>query len=335
MSAPTFQHRAAHLNRQVATRFDEVAQILEEQGANPFRVRAYRRAAGTLRELPRPVSQVLEEGGLAALEALPHVGESLARSIRDLVLTGRLPMLQRMRGEADPVALFLTVPGIGRKTAERLHHDLGLESLEDLEAAAHDGRLAALPGLGPKRLAGVRESLAQRLSRVRRPGQAPAESPAAFELLDVDREYRVRAREGRLPRIAPRRLNPTREAWLPILHTERGGRHYTALYSNTPRAHRLGATRDWVVIHLESPWEGQWTVITARHGPLAGQRIVRGREAECARLYGARRVVVTRSREAPELEDVPEPRGRLPASPAGGPRRGEGSAAEPAQSPGR
>jgi DNA polymerase (family 10) len=286
MNAPTLRHRPALLNRQVASRLDEVAQILEEQGANPFRVRAYRRAAGTLRELSRPVSQVLETGGMEALEALPHVGESLARSIRDLVLTGRLPMLQRMRGEADPVALFLTVPGIGRKTAERLHHDLGLESLEDLETAAHDGRLAALPGLGPKRLAGVRESLAQRLSGVRRPGKAPAEPPPVAELLDVDREYRARASGGGLPRIAPRRLNPTGEAWLPILHTERGVRHYTALYSNTPRAHRLGATRDWVVIHLDAPGEGQWTVITARHGSLAGRRIVRGREAECARRQG-------------------------------------------------
>jgi putative hydrolase len=269
----------------VASRLDEVAQILEEQRANPFRVRAYRGAASTLRQLQRSLGEVLEEGGLDALEALPRVGESLARSIRDLVLTGRLPMLQRMRGETDPVALLLTVPGIGRKTAARLHDDLGLESLEDLEAAAHDGRLAALPGFGPKRVAGVRDSLAQRLSRVRVSAGASAEPPTVSELLDLDREYRRRASAGRLPRIAPRRLNPTGEAWLPILHTERGGRHYTALFSNTPRAHRLRTTRDWVVLHLDTHPEGQWTVITARRGWLAGRRIVRGREAECARLY--------------------------------------------------
>jgi hypothetical protein len=286
MSSSPLEHGPARLNRQVASRLDEVAQILDEQGANRFRVGAYRRAAETLRQLERPVSEMLEQGGLEALEALPHVGESLARSIRDLVFTGRLPMLQRMRGEADPVALFLTVPGIGRKTAERLHNDVGLETLEDLEAAAHDGRLAALPGFGPKRLTGVRESLLQRLSRVRGPGRARADPPPISELLDVDREYRARAAAGTLPRIAPRRLNPTREAWLPILHTERGGRHYTALFSNTPRAHRLGATKDWVVIHLDTPPEGQWTVITAHHGLRAGRRIVRGREAECARRYG-------------------------------------------------
>jgi DNA polymerase/3'-5' exonuclease PolX len=86
------------------------------------------------------------------------------------------------------VALLLTVPGIGRRTAERLHHDLGLESLEELEAAAHDGRLETIAGFGPKRLAGIRESLAQRLAPVRRPRAADATAPPAGELLEVDAE---------------------------------------------------------------------------------------------------------------------------------------------------
>jgi hypothetical protein len=107
------------------------------------------------------------------------------------------------------------------------------------------------------------------------------------ELLDVDREYREKAEAGVLPRVAPRRFNPRREAWLPILHTYRDDQHYTALYSNTPRAHRLGTTRDWVVLYGDGQPQGQWTVITARHGPLRGRRIVRGREAECTRHYRA------------------------------------------------
>jgi hypothetical protein len=273
-------------NRRVASRLDEVAQILEEQGANRFRVEAYRRAAQTLRGLPRAVSEVFDAGGLEALESLPGVGESLARSIRDVLKTGRLPMLERMRGEADSEALFLTLPGIGRKTAERLHQELGLETLEELEVAAHDGRLEGLAGLGPKRLAGLRESLAQRLSRVRVGAGAPSTPPPVDELLDLDREYREKVAARALPRVAPRRLNPTGEAWLPILHTHRGDRQYTALYSNTPRAHRQGTTRDWVVLYRDGHPAGQWTVITARHGPLRGRRIVRGREAECTRYYG-------------------------------------------------
>jgi hypothetical protein len=272
----------AILNQQVAERLDEVALILEEQGANRFRVRAYRRGAETLRALPRPVAEVFEEGGLPALEALPAIGPSLARAIREVLRSGRLPMLERLRGESDPVALLTTVPGIGRLTAERLHHDLDIETLEDLEAAAHDGRLAGLEGFGPKRLAGVRESLAQRLARVRRPLESAGAPPPVAEILDVDREYRARAAAGELKKIAPRRFNPRGREWLPVLHTQRGTRHYTALYSNTPRAHRLGRTRDWVVVYLEhGREEGQWTVITAQHGPLAGRRIVRGREAEC------------------------------------------------------
>jgi hypothetical protein len=275
------------LNTQVAGRLEEVARVLEEQDANPYRVRAYRRAAETLRRLERPVAEVLTERGLPGLQAFPGIGESLARSIRDIVVTGRLPMLDRLRGRSDPVALLASVPGIGRRTAERLHHDLGIDTLEELEGAAHDGRLASLGGFGEKRLAGVRDSLAQRLGRIRRPAEATADAEApVLELLDVDREYREKAASGLLQRIAPRRLNPSGEAWLPVLHTTRRERHYTALYSNTPRAHSLGTTRDWVVLYYDGGrGERQATVITSRRGPLLGRRIVRGREDECARHY--------------------------------------------------
>ena len=82
--------------------------------------------------------------------------------------------------------------------------------------------------------------------------------------------------------IAPRRFNPSGAAWLPILHTERDPWRFTALYSNTARAHELGRTRDWVVIyfHQDDEVEGQRTVVTETLGPLAGHRVVRGREGE-------------------------------------------------------
>ena len=89
-------------------------------------------------------------------------------------------------------------------------------------------------------------------------------------------------------RIAPRRFNPEGEAWLPILHSTREERHYTALFSNTARAHELGKTGDWVVLYVdEGDGERQCTVITSARGPLRGKRIVRGREEECARHYAA------------------------------------------------
>jgi Holliday junction resolvasome RuvABC DNA-binding subunit len=284
---------AVAVNVKVSRLLEETASILQEQGANPFRVQAYRNAARTLLDLARPVTEILEREGEKGLRELPGVGESLARFIRTAVETGRLPMLERLRGESEPELLLASVPGIGPKLAERLHRELGIDTLEELETAAHDGTLARLAGFGAKRLAGIVDSLASRLGRVRPPAPAarrPGEEPSVDELLDVDREYREKAAAGRLRRIAPRRMNPGGEAWLPVLHTARGERHYTALYSNTPRAHQMGATGDWVVLYFDGgDGERQCTVITSQVGRLQGLRIVRGRELECERHYRERR----------------------------------------------
>ena len=280
------------LNVEIAQRLREVAALLHEQGANPFRVQAYRHAADTVQRLDRPAAEIVQADGMDGLRKLPGIGESLARSIRDLVLTGRLPMLDRLRGETDHVAVLASVPGIGEAMAKRLHHDLSIDTLEELEAAAHDGRLSEIEGIGRKKLAGIIDSLASRLGRVRgRAGASahgPASEPPAAELLDVDREYREKAAAGSLRTIAPRRFNPAGEAWLPVLHTQRGPRHYTALFSNTARAHQLGRTRDWVILYFdEGDGEHQHTVITAHRDPMKGRRIVRGREPECETHYRA------------------------------------------------
>jgi hypothetical protein len=121
------------------------------------------------------------------------------------------------------------------------------------------------------------------LRRPRMPVNLAAEQPSVETLLDVDREYRAAAAADTLPKIAPRRFNPKGEAWLPVLHTRRGDWHFTALFSNTARAHELGRVHDWVVVYAEDKdhAERQYTVVTATTGPLAGRRVVRGREAEC------------------------------------------------------
>jgi putative hydrolase len=268
-------------NAAVATLLREAARILEKQRANPFRIRAFRRAADTLEALPEDVRQLVAERGPEALEQLPGIGAGIAAAIQEILATGRWSSLERLRGTLDPERLLRSIPGVGRVMAHRLHTELDVESLEALESAAHDGRLAALPGIGARRLDMIRQALATMLARYRRP--APAIEPSVAILLDVDAEYRRKVASGRLARIAPRRFNPSGARWLPVLHTERGRWHFTVLFSNTARAHELGRTRDWVVVyfHADHAAEGQRTIVTERQGKLAGQRVVRGREAEC------------------------------------------------------
>ena len=287
-------------NRAVASKLQEVALLLEEQGANRFRVRAYRTAADTLERLPTPVTHILQQQGTDGLQALPGIGVSLARSIHTLIVTGRLPMLDRVRGEMDSVALLASIPGIGPALATRLHDDLHIQTLEQLEIAAHDGRLADIEGVGPKKLQGIIDSLTARLGRIRTQSQttglsAPAEPPVE-ELFDVDREYREAVQAGILQRIAPHRFNPKREAWLPILHTTRGTRHYTAMFSNSALAHQLKKTHDWVLLYYDDEHHGehQRTMVTGHQPPFVNKRVVRGRESACEEYYrtGERHTVV-------------------------------------------
>jgi hypothetical protein len=285
--------RFAPHNPEVADALERVADLLEAQDENPFRVRAWRAGARSVRESEREVAAILAEHGLAGLDRLPGIGKSLAGAIAELVHTGRLRLLDRLEGEIAPEDLFTTVPGIGEELAARIHRELHVDTLEELELAAHDGRLEKLPGFGARRVRGVRESLAgmlgrstrRRARRIRREeshAAAPPERPPVATLLAVDAEYRERAEAGTLRRIAPRRFNPEGRAWLPVLHTERDGWSFTALYSNTARAHELGTTRDWVILYFERDGhEDQCTIVTERHGTLAGRRVVRGREGEC------------------------------------------------------
>lgn len=291
-ATPQVEERVS--NQRVADILDEVAQLLEAQGAQSYRVRAYRRAAEVIRALPTSISRVAETGGRRALAELPSIGKSIASSIDEIVHTGRLGMLDRLEGEVSPETLFMLVPGVGPELAERIHHDLHIDTLEELELAVHQGKLEDLEGFGPRRTQAVRLALATMLSRssrraARRIGSThttfsaapPRHEPSVELLLKVDADYRQQAEAGRLPKIAPRRFNPERREWLPIYHTEHEGWAFTALFSNTARAHRMGKTKDWVVLFFERDGdEGQRTVVTEYRGPREGRRVVRGREME-------------------------------------------------------
>ncbi len=274
-------------NESITDKLREAADLLEQQGANPFRVRAYRQAAETVAHLEHGIDEIAEAGGADALTALPGIGAGIAAAILEILQTGQWSQAQRLRGMLEPDHLFQTVPGVGPELARRIHDTLHVDTLEALEVAAHDGRLETVPGVGGRRATMIRANLANMLARRRGQRERRIDGPGVEMLLDVDREYRDKAEAGQLATIAPKRFNPDNTAWLPVLHTDRGQWHFTVLYSNTARAHELKRTHDWVVVYFydDSHEEGQHTVVTETRGALVGRRVVRGRETECRRYY--------------------------------------------------
>jgi len=275
-------------NQAVAQSLSEIARLLEDQNASEFRVRAYRAAAETVSQLPTPLRRVIEHEGTEGLVALPTIGHSIANLIDSYLKNRRIPLLDRLRGEANAERFFTSLPGVGPELSRRIYEHLHVETLPELFAAARQGRLEQVPGLGAKRVRAIRESLSQ---RIRHKGDTPTRpqpdrSVPVEELLAIDEEYRRKVESNDLIKIAPKRFNPGRVAWLPILHTERNGQHYTALFSNTARAHELNTTKDWVVVYRDDAQSnGRWTIITSQFGKLHGCRIVRGREDECEAFY--------------------------------------------------
>ncbi len=279
-----------HLNAEIAAKLREMADLLDAQNAVSFRARAYRRGAETLESLKLPIDELYEKEGEAGLIALPGIGRGIASAIRELLTTSRWAQLERLSGTLEPERLFQTIPGMGPELARRIHDELHVDTLEDLEAAAHDGRLAQISGIGERRVSAIRSILGERLGHKRVRPLSHSEEPPISDILSVDREYLESAERGALPLIAPSRFNPEGKRWLPVLHSARGPWHYTALFSNTAKAHELGKTGDWVVIyfHMENEPEAQCTVVTQAYGVLAGRRVVRGREGDCMAHYAAR-----------------------------------------------
>lgn len=277
--APASHEAAARnaVNFHIASRLRDYADLLISQGDGGFRSQAYRRAADVLTGLERPVDQILAEEGRAGLIALPAIGVGIAGAITEMVTTGHWSPLERLRGDVVPETLFRTIPGIGERLARRFVEEGQLESLEGLENALYFDELA-ISGLGPRRKRMIAAALAERLGPPASTRSAKAEAPSIDVLLEVDRMYRERAAQGRLHKITPQRFNPTRVAWLPIMHIFHEGWHFTALYSNTRLAHQLNKTHDWVVIYYQRDGaaEGCVTVITRQRGPRAGQRIIKG-----------------------------------------------------------
>ena len=282
-------------NHEISEKLREIAVLLKVQHANPFRYQAYLNAANTLDKQTEDVDELVQAKGINGLIELPTIGPGIAQSIYEYVATGRMSRLENLKGESDPVGLFQSIPTVGRALAQRIHDSLHVDTLESLENATRNGQLDQVEGLGVKRKEAIEAWLLKHLGERRqqlRPAQPSSLLPISL-LLKVDGEYRSKADAGKLPFITPKRFNPENKAWLPILHTTREHWHFTALFSNSERAHKLNHIFDWVVIYFydDHHQEGQHTVVTETHGHLLGKRVVRGREAECHEYYESNREV--------------------------------------------
>ena len=145
-------------NSEIAQLFEHLADLLEIQGANRFRIRAYRNAAYMLRDLPRSAADMVKAG--EDLSRLPGIGEDLAGKIAEIVETGHLGLLDETRKEIPDTLTDLTaLPGIGPQRAKALFKELNIRSLSELKSAAEAGKIAKVPGFGPKTEKNIRDEL--------------------------------------------------------------------------------------------------------------------------------------------------------------------------------
>ncbi len=258
-------------NEALSDKLNEMADILELQHEDGYRIAAYRRAAKTLLALDRPVDAIVQRDGLEGLVALPGIGRGIGAALVEIVTTGRWAQLERLSGTLDPQSLFQTIPGIGPELAVRIHNELHVDTLEELELAAHDGRLERIPGVGARRALAIRGALTDRLGHRHFKRSVQSGAPPIALVLEVDRDYREKASAGALPRIAPKRFNPTGEAWLPVLHTRRGAG--TSRCSSPIRNARTNSGRRTI---------GSWPTSTSLRDRKPSLRSSRRPEVRCS-----------------------------------------------------
>jgi DNA polymerase (family X) len=167
------------VNADVAAVFSRIADLLEVQGANPFRIRAYRNAARNVGELGSSVEAMLARG--EDLDALPGIGPDLAGKIEEIVATGTCKQLQLLLQQVPPALTeLLAIPRLGPQRVRALHHELGIETLQELLAAARDGRIGQVKGFGPRMEQQILEAATSRLAQERR-----FKLPVALQVADA------------------------------------------------------------------------------------------------------------------------------------------------------
>ncbi len=145
-------------NEDIAVIFEEIADLLEIEDANPFRVRAYRNAARTIRGLSRELGDLLAEG--KDLTTLPSIGKDLAAKIKEILESGHVSALDKLHREIPAsVEDILKLPGLGPKRVKQLYHEHDIKTLAQLESAARSGKLQALPGFGKRMEQNILENI--------------------------------------------------------------------------------------------------------------------------------------------------------------------------------
>lgn len=148
-------------NAEIASMFRELADLLELKGENPFKIRAYRRAADTIESLPEDAATLAAEGRLKSIEG---IGEAIEKKTAEVASTGKLRLLEELRREVPPgLRDMLRIPGVGPRTAAAVFRHLGIASVDELEKAARDGRLKDVPGMGAK----TAENILRAIERLR------------------------------------------------------------------------------------------------------------------------------------------------------------------------
>jgi len=154
-------------NADIAAVFDEIADLLELDEANPFRIRAYRNASRTVQELGQDARELVDKG--SDLDELPGIGKELAAKIVEIVQTGHCQALEKLRKQSAPgLTDLLKIPGLGPKRVRALYHDLDIHTVEQLMRAANDHRLRELPGFGEKTEKHILETLGTQLKQDQR-----------------------------------------------------------------------------------------------------------------------------------------------------------------------
>ncbi|MDP3678081.1 MAG: DNA polymerase/3'-5' exonuclease PolX [Methylotenera sp.] len=154
-------------NADISAIFEEIADLLEIEAANPFRIRAYRKAARILNELPQDIRILLKQN--FNLTQLPGVGDDLASKIVEIVESGSCGLLRRLHKELPPVITeLLHIPGLGPKRVKALYHHLDVHTVEQLHRAAQDGLIHKIPGFGEKTELNILKAVESHASQARR-----------------------------------------------------------------------------------------------------------------------------------------------------------------------